>query len=244
MEQGITAYIGSAGIVSGEDLGLTNQDAKAGSIAAFYNQIASIAQDMWAAGFPKNLVTTYCIAQIRFESNYLTSHVAHIDNNYTGIKYLNKPYQNATKGIPSPEGGNYAHYATFADFLQDYKRILSINGPAGRPIDATSAAQFGQALKANHYFTDPNYFVKFNAALRKVNDALNWGEKQDKQFLQQYNQGQDTFTYTPGKGLTSNAAFSLDKWWTNMKLWAHDHPVAATATGAGIIITLVALLRR
>jgi flagellum-specific peptidoglycan hydrolase FlgJ len=216
---------------------------KAATVAALYSQIKYLMDAMVKAGFPSTGVLAYCVAQMMFESNWLTSNVARTDNNYTGIKYLGKSYQHATKGLPSPEGGNYAHFATFGDFLTDYKRILSLSGSKGRPIDAQSAAQFGDALRANHYFTDPNYSTKFNQVLAKVREAMEWGQKQDQQFLQQYNAGERTFTTTAGKGLTSNEAFDKDRSFTKLEHWVEDHPLAAAGIGLGLVVIVVAAVK-
>jgi len=155
-----------------------NENARAKTISALYEQLRWLYAQMQAAGIP-TAVSAYAMAQIMHESDWMTSNLGNTDNNYAGIKYVNQ--QGATPGIKSPEGGNYAHYKDFPAFLADYRRVLSLNtGGKGRPIDATTATEFIDRLRANRYFTDPNYHVKYNAALRKVADALQWGNAQIK----------------------------------------------------------------
>lgn len=219
-----------------------NENARAKTISALYEQLRYIYAAMLQAGFPAGIVTTYAMAQIMHESDWMTSNLGNVDNNYAGIKFVNQP--GATPGIKSPEGGNYAHYDSFGAFLADYKRVLSLNtGGKGKPIDATTAQQFVERLAANHYFTDPQYYLKFNAALRRVSEALQWGHNQGQKFLQQYNNGQNTFTYTPGQGLTSNEAFDLDRWWQGRVNWAKANPGSAAAAVLGIILG-VGLLKK
>ena len=222
-----------------------NEGARAKSQGALLAQIQDIAKDMAAGGWPDGPVRIYAIAQIMHESDGLTSAVANEDNNYSGITWLNKPYQKATAGRSRPAsegGGHYAHYATFADYLNDFKRILSLNtGGQGRPIDARSAAEYGDRLRANHYFTDPNYHTKFNAALKKVSDAVNYGLSQDQQFKQQRDQGQNTFTVTAGKGLTSNESFNAGQNLSLFTQWVTDHPVIAGAAAVATVLALKAV---
>ena len=222
-----------------------NEAARAQSQGALLAQINDISNNMAAGGWPDGLIRVYAIAQIMHESNWLTSQVANEDNNYSGITWLNKPYQNATRGRARSKGeggGNYAHFNSFADYLADYKRILSLNtGNKGRPIDATTAEEFGERLKANHYFTDPNYYLKFNAALKRVADTINYGLSQDQQFKQQYNQGQNTFTVTAGKGLTSNATFDAGQKLSLFTQWAEDHPIIAVGGVIALIMGLKAV---
>jgi len=206
-----------------------NEAARALTPGALAEQLIDVANDFLAVGFPPGqMVITYALAQTMLESDWMTSRVANVDNNYSGIQWINKPYQNATKGspIPASEGkGFYAHFSTFRDWAKNYLRILSLNtGGQGRPIDATTAQQFVDRLKANHYFTSDNYYFAFNAALRKVGDALRYRQGQDQQFRQQYNSGQRTFTETAGKGLTSNAEFDLGRETNKIQQYIKDHP--------------------
>lgn len=230
-------------------IGKRNEAARALTPGALNAQILDVAKDFYSVGFPVNsLVTTYAIAQMMHESDWMTSNLANEDRNYSGIKFLNKSYQDATRGIPAPKnegGGNYAHFSDFRKWAKDFLRILSLNRSGhGRPIDSSNAAEYIERLRANGYFTDPNYHTKFNAALRKVGEALNFGKSQDQKFLQQYNNGQTTFTETAGKGLTSNESFNLDRNLKKLEAWAKDHPVLATAAGVGVAAALFKLFKR
>jgi len=221
-----------------------NEQARAQSTGALLAQIQDIDNNMAAGGWPDGLIRIYAIAQIMLESDWLTSAVGNENNNYSGINWINKPYQNATRGRSKPAsegGGYYAHYNNFGDYLADFKRILSLNtGGKGRPIDATSAAEYGERLRANHYFTDPNYHTKFNATLKKISDAVNYGASQYKQFLQQREQGQNTFTVTAGKGLTNNETFAAGQNLSLITQWVTDHPVMAAGAALGIILAIKA----
>lgn len=214
-----------------------NEAARAKTISALFEQLMYITRDLRAGGIPEP-VLTYVLAQIMYESDWMTSKVANWDNNYSGIKWLNKPFQlNATKGLPAGDGSFYAHFASWKDWIQDYKRILSLNsGGTGRPIDATTAKQFVDRLRANKYFQDANYHVGFNAALRKVSDALRWGIAQGEKWKSQYNSGQNTFTYESGPGLVSNEKFDFDRWLKRQENWAKDNPLKAG--GIAIILSL------
>lgn len=217
----------------GYSIAAVNEAARAKTISALASQIRYIYNDLVKNGFPAGkTVTTYAIALIMLETDWMTSNVANVDNNYSGITWTNKPYQDATRGLPKPEGGYYAHFTTFEKWIKDFLRILSLNtGGKGRPIDAQTAQQFTDRLKANGYFADPNYGAKHNAALRKVSEAINFSLAQDKKFLEQRGKGQDTFTYAPGQGLTNNTEFDLDRWWKQKEAWAKEHPLVA----AGIV---------
>lgn len=222
-------------------LGAVNEAARAKTPGALYAQIEWWNKNLQAAGFPSGLLRTYIIAQLMLESDWMTSNAANTDNNYSGIKWINKPYQDATKGITAADGGHYAHFSSIDKFLKDYKRILSLKGSAGRPIDAQTASQFGDALRANHYFTDPNYHLKFNAALRKVTNAIKYNTGQEQKFLDKYNAGERTYTYTPGEGQTSNLAFNAGRNANNLQHWIEEHPTLAVAGGLGILFTVAYL---
>jgi len=225
-----------------------NEAARALTPGALAEQLIDVANDFLAVGFPKGqMVITYALAQTMLESDWMTSRVANVDKNYSGIQWINKPYQNATKGLPIPasEGkAYYAHYPIFRDWAKDYLRVLSLNtGGQGRPIDATTAQQFVDRLKANHYFTSDNYYNAFNAALRKVGDGLRYRQEQDQQFRQQYNSGQRTFTETAGKGLTSNAEFDFGKETNKIEQYIKDHPLKSIGIAAAVLIGLKVILK-
>lgn len=71
---------------------------------------------------------------LHFEGLWGNSNVAKIDNNWGGMtwstSYVGNPKVNKTKGSkrPSNEGGNYIHYSTVEDFLEDWVYLLRPNG--------------------------------------------------------------------------------------------------------------------
>lgn len=89
-------------------------------------------------GVPANLI----YAQLALESTHGTSKVSQTDNNFSGIKFANQ--KGATKGSPSPEGDNYAHFKSMGDFANAYADLLN----SGYNLKGvTNAQQFAHALK-------------------------------------------------------------------------------------------------
>lgn len=109
----------------------------------------------------------FAAAAVAHETGDFTSRVSARDNNYSGIKFINKPYQVATKGSPAPEGGNYAHFASRIGWAKDYSRILHLK--PGEPYKATSLADFARRLKMNKYYadTEANYLRGMTAFYNK-----------------------------------------------------------------------------
>jgi len=106
---------------------------------------------MYAMGV-KDPVADWVAAQASFESTGFTSNVGKKDNNWSGIKWLNKPYQkNASKGIKSPDGGYYAKFDTWQDWARDLYRILHLGGAAA-PVNAATLEDYVHRLKNNGYF--------------------------------------------------------------------------------------------
>ena len=101
-------------------------------------------------------------SQILFETGQFSSKskVAELNNNFSGIKFINKPYQIATKGsdVPidervSPANTPYNFYAKFADvgqWAKDYVRILNLR--KNKPLNADSIEQYHARLTANKYY--------------------------------------------------------------------------------------------
>lgn len=225
-------------------VGAVNEAARAKTVPALYAQILYILPYYYAAGFKPDNVLTYALAQTMLESDWMTSNVANVDNNYSGIMFINKPYQkNATKGLPFPANEGkafYAHFPSMKEWAADFYRILNLNtGGKGKPIDASTAQQYVDRLKANHYFTSANYGTAFNAALKKVGAALEYGKASDKDFLKKYNAGQTAFTETAGKGLTSNAAFDASRAGNTAGHWVQDHKKPLAIAGAVVVVLLV-----
>lgn len=111
------------------------------------------------------------IAQIAHETAGFTSRVSVELYNLSGIKYINKPYQKATKGTLSPEGNYYAKYESYNDWAVDYLRILSLGY---KPINATNIRDFAYKLKQNNYYTDSasNYIAGMEAWDNKLSNVL------------------------------------------------------------------------
>lgn len=222
-----------------QQVGATNEAARAKTLSALAAQVQYIYNDFVKVGFPRSVVTTYAIAVMMLESNWMTSNLANTDKNYSGIKFVSYELQKATPGIISPEGNPYAKYQTFDDWARDFLRILSLNrGGMGKPIEAKNANEFIARMRANGYFTAPNYHTAFNAALRKVSEAATFTAQQNQQWKAANAAGQNTYTYTPGEGMTSDEIFNLERRLTNISNWAKNNP--GTAAGAGIAI-LIAL---
>lgn len=116
------------------------------------------------------------IAQIAHETAGFTSNVAITCNNLSGIKYIGKSYQNATKCTGSPEGNSYAKFENYTAWAADYIRILS-NGY--RPIDAKNVNDFAYRLKQNNYYTDTvtNYTAGLNAWLDRFSEVIELAKK-------------------------------------------------------------------
>lgn len=97
-------------------------------------------------------VADWATAQAAFETGGFKSNVAKRDNNFSGIKYINKPYQKkATKGVKSNDGGYYAHFPSWQDWAMDFYRILHLGGDRS-PANATTLDDYVSRLKANRYF--------------------------------------------------------------------------------------------
>lgn len=117
-------------------------------------------------------------AMVLHETNGLRSKISKVDNNFSGITWINKPYQvNATKGTQKPksEGGYYARFKSQEDWARDFLRILAIGGTSA-PLYSTSVEQFVKRLKRNNYFTDSEENYK-KAVKRWVKKMGEWYPK-------------------------------------------------------------------
>lgn len=128
-------------------------------------KLLALQNSMMIAGI-KNPQLDFALAQLLFETGKFTnkSTVAAENNNYSGIKWLNKPYQKATRGSLAPASERlpyesplnyYAKYANINDWAIDFKRLLSLKRTAnnlGAPIKATTPEEFVKRLKLNSYF--------------------------------------------------------------------------------------------
>lgn len=120
------------------------------------------------------------LAQLLVETGNFTSksQVATLNNNYSGIKYINKPYQVASKGSPvpaaervQPETSPYNYYAKFDSpeaWAKDFKRILSLG--TKKPILALDTTEYVKRLKNNHYFggNETTYLKNINYYFEKL----------------------------------------------------------------------------
>lgn len=131
-----------SGVNTGKRMGDITDNAK--------QQLAYVQQALRNAGFPMN-AEQFAMVMAYGETAGFTSNVFKQDNNASGIKWLNKPYQVATRGLPAPksEGGYYAHFSNLQAWANDLKRILSFGA---KPIQATTLPDFVHRLKQNHYF--------------------------------------------------------------------------------------------
>ena len=114
------------------------------------------------AGIETPLQLQLALAQILLETGQFTSksRVAALNNNYSGIKWLNKSYQKASKGSPVPGSERssnpdwpmnyYAKFASDTDWAKDFIRILSLG--RNKPINATTVEEYVSRLAKNRYF--------------------------------------------------------------------------------------------
>jgi hypothetical protein len=104
----------------------------------------------------------FALAQLLLETGRFTkrSAVSTLNNNYTGIKFLNKPYQIAERGsqVPAAEQDKahpnnplnfYAKFSSPDAWAKDYVRILSFGA---KPIQATTIEEFNTRLQKNKYY--------------------------------------------------------------------------------------------
>lgn len=132
-------------------------------------------QSLLATGM-KPAFLPMAISQIAHETAGFNSKVALTCNNLSGIKYIAKPYQKATACTGSPEGNNYAKFASYDDWAKDYIRILS---RGYMPIDAKDIGDFAYRLKQNGYYTDsvPNYKAGLTAWYNKFSSVIEEAKK-------------------------------------------------------------------
>lgn len=123
----------------------------AGNNRYLINSFRQIGDYLSNSGFPGNIIP-FASAQVMLETGGLKSHISKADFNLSGIKWINKPYQEATKGTKAPEGGYYAHYNSYTQWANDFKRVLSIGGD-GAAIHATDLQDYVNRLYTNKYFT-------------------------------------------------------------------------------------------
>lgn len=142
------------------------------------NSFNGVRQKLVNAGLSPD-IATFAAAQSAFETNGWKSNVFKQNNNLSGITWINKPYQKATKGTKKPEGGYYAHYANMNDWANDFKRVISIGG-AGAAIHATDLQDYVDRLYKNHYFTSSPgpYYTALKTILQVAGDMQSQQTKQ------------------------------------------------------------------
>jgi hypothetical protein len=127
-------------------------------VALGYEQITRLLSN---AGLTQP-VLDWAYAQAAFETAGFTHIPAKNDFNLSGITWLNKPYQDATKGRPKPDdkGHYYAKFANFNKWATDFVRILNLG--QNKPINATSMPDYVNRLAANGYFDTRKKDAKAN----------------------------------------------------------------------------------
>lgn len=115
----------------------------------------------------KEPVLKFALAQILFETGRFTSNskVSALNTNYSGIKWLNKAYQKASRGSlapPSERVSNinspvnyYAKFDSIDDYAKDFVRIISLQRAAnlsGKPVTASTLNAYVDRLALNNYF--------------------------------------------------------------------------------------------
>lgn len=216
--------------------------AKARTIQARYEQIMYLSGLLQYAGIPK-AIWPYCIAQIMFETDDLSSPLAQYESNLSGIKYSKNGYgkkANANgfavydlSGIGSREGDRL--------WAKDYARVLSL-GPA-RPIDATSAADFGNRLLRNGYFPQAEankYSAGFNAKLRAYVSAVDTyavanGQKPTGGTIVAPNEVADLQKHLQDK---KTDVFAGGSAWAAFQAWATNNPMLAVVAGLGLVVVI------
>lgn len=92
----------------------------------------------------------YMVAQAKLETANFTSRVYRENHNMFGMKWTDgRRGQNAKKGLLSPEGNYYAHYAT--DSASVFDLILWFEYK-GFPVSVKDATEYARELKERNYF--------------------------------------------------------------------------------------------
>lgn len=129
-------------------------------------------------------VLNYALSQLLFETGRFTkrSQVAVLNNNYSGIKFLNKSYQKAERGSLVPPGERFKDpnnplnfYAKFQDadaWAKDFVRILNLGSK--KPVNATSIEDYVIRLGNNRYFdiTKTNAVKNYSNGLKSYFDMF------------------------------------------------------------------------
>lgn len=143
-------------------------------------KLAVIEDSLRRAGAPEDKIN-WLLAQVLHETGVFTvkSKVAELNTNFSGIKWLNKKHQKASKGSPVPPGERvrpanspinfYAKFDSPEDWARDYIRIVSTFGT--KPlITAVDLKDYVTRLKKNKYFggSESVYFKSMQKFLDKL----------------------------------------------------------------------------
>jgi len=204
-------------VTTGKKTKLLGNDIAKDNNRYLINSYNSVIAYLKTAGIPDD-VKPYAAAQVLFETNGLKSRVSKSDLNLSGIKWINKPYQNATRGSKSPEGDYYAHFKSYADWARDLKRILSIGG-ATAAINAEDLEDYVKRLKEHGYFTgsEPDYYKGL------VNILTAAGQLKQQQ---------------SAETLKAAADYTNQNWWEKLNKWEKGGVITA-----GVLVG-VAILKR
>jgi len=107
----------------------------------------------------------YILAQAKHETGNFTSKVFKENKNYFGMKLPRvRPSKAIGPGLMSPEGNNYARYASEIDSLLDLFMWMDYSK---FPLAVESSAQYAKELKNRGYYGDTEI-----AYLRGINNWL------------------------------------------------------------------------
>lgn len=146
------------------------------SLAPHADKLSLLQNHFKKAGL-NSLQVKLLLSQILHETGNFSprSNVARLNNNYSGIMFINKPYQkNAVKGskYPAKEGNYYyAKFNTVQDWANDFIRVLSMRN---KPIAAPGLNEYVFRLARNGYFV-PNTgkaYDNYQKGLKKYYDLL------------------------------------------------------------------------
>lgn len=129
----------------------------------------------------RNLLPSGVISQLFLESMWGNSNVARVDNNWGGLTWTgtgNRPSGvTVTRGSarPANEGGYYMHFASVADYFEDYTYLLSEQGlyrvKGATSIDAYTKGLFRVGGATYDYAAAGyNHYV---VSMRSIRSAIN-----------------------------------------------------------------------
>lgn len=142
---------------------------------------ASVQSDLFGWCSKRNLLPSGCISQLYLESWWGASNVARVDNNWSG---MTGGAQTRPSGVvvttgsyrPANEGGTYMHYASVADYMNDWTYLISGHGyncSGKQDINAFTLGLFRQGGAAYDYAAVGygGYAPQMNSIRNGVNGA-------------------------------------------------------------------------